>query len=99
MLGELGKRIKERQYHRCNSKSIILLQVPRNRVQRRCFQKSTKGPIVLQRDTIPGYYNKPEKKYGVRKSTTYKGKPHSSHARIEKRKHLIRNKSCTLLKR
>ena len=34
------------------------------------------------------------RKYGVRRSTTYKGKPHSSHARIEKRKHLLRNKKC-----
>ncbi|CAL5429333.1 unnamed protein product [Camellia sinensis] len=43
---------------------------------------------------IPGYYKEPEKKYGIRKATTYKGKPHSSHVRIDKRKYLQKSKHC-----
>ncbi|XP_042386518.1 uncharacterized protein LOC121978206 [Zingiber officinale] len=43
---------------------------------------------------IPGYYKDPKKKYGLRRSTTYKGKPHQTHARVEKKKHLLRNKKC-----
>ncbi|CAL5328580.1 unnamed protein product [Camellia sinensis] len=44
------------------------------------------GNEDLEREIpIPGYYKEPEKKYGVRKATTYKGKPHSSHVRIDKR--------------
>ncbi|CAM0147943.1 unnamed protein product [Urochloa decumbens] len=39
--------------------------------------------------------HKKYKSLGTRRSTTYKGKPHRSHARIDKRKYLqSRNKSC-----
>ena len=42
---------------------------------------------------VPNYYKKPGRKYGVRKSTTYRGKPHASHVRIAKTKHL-KNRKC-----
>nr|GFB15768.1 TPA: orf y [Tanacetum cinerariifolium] len=36
---------------------------------------------------IPGYYKNNRKKYGIRKSRTYKGKPHNSHVKPFKRKY------------
>ncbi|GJW70533.1 Orf y [Tanacetum coccineum] len=36
---------------------------------------------------IPGYYKNNRKKYGMRKSRTYKGKPHNSHVKPFKRKY------------
>lgn len=36
---------------------------------------------------IPGYYKNDRKKYGMRKSRTYKGKPHNSHVKPFKRKY------------
>ncbi|GKD55165.1 Orf y, partial [Tanacetum coccineum] len=36
---------------------------------------------------IPGYYKNNMKKYGMRKSKTYKGKPHNSHVKPFKRKY------------
>nr|WGH47421.1 polyprotein [Theobroma cacao] len=48
------------------------------------FQRSLKDLQFCKEVHIPGYYEK--KKYGLRKSTTYKGKPHQSHVRIFKKK-------------
>nr|ASG91844.1 polyprotein [Cacao swollen shoot virus] len=56
------------------------------------FKRSLKSLSFCKDIPITGYYDKP--KYGVRRSQTYKGKPHATHARIEKKKHLIRNKRC-----
>lgn len=50
------------------------------------FQKEVRDLSFCARIPVPGYY-KSEKKYGLRKSTTYKGKPHSSHLRVFKKKH------------
>ncbi|GKF49162.1 Orf y [Tanacetum coccineum] len=36
---------------------------------------------------IPGYYKNKRKKYGIRKSRTYNGKPHNSHVNPFKRKY------------
>ncbi|GJS49359.1 hypothetical protein Tco_0599480 [Tanacetum coccineum] len=36
---------------------------------------------------IPGYYKNNRKKYGIRKSRTYKGKPHNSHVKPFKKKY------------
>ena len=101
MPGELGKRIKEafETKYRGNTIGVI----PRvlfsyKYLEAECkdaaFRRALKDLSFCSEIPIPGYYNKPERRYGVRRSTTYKGKPHSSHARIEKRKHLIRNKKC-----
>ncbi|ATZ69477.1 ORF3 polyprotein [Cacao swollen shoot Ghana L virus] len=56
------------------------------------FKRSLKSLSFCKDMPLTGYYDKP--KYGVRRSQTYKGKPHATHARIEKKKHLIRNKRC-----
>nr|ATZ69445.1 ORF3 polyprotein [Cacao swollen shoot Togo A virus] len=57
------------------------------------FRRSLKSLSFCKDMPITGYYDKAPK-YGMRRSKTYKGKPHASHARVEKRKHLIRNKKC-----
>nr|QJC63536.1 polyprotein [Cacao swollen shoot virus] len=57
------------------------------------FKRSLKSLSFCKDMPLTGYYDQPSK-YGMRKSKTYKGKPHASHARVEKRKHLIRNKKC-----
>ncbi|GMN74814.1 hypothetical protein TIFTF001_054451, partial [Ficus carica] len=57
------------------------------------FKRSLKNLSFCKDIPIPGYY-KGQKNMGIRKSTKYKGKPHECHARIEKRKHLIRNRKC-----
>ncbi|XP_074560821.1 uncharacterized protein LOC141817011, partial [Curcuma longa] len=57
------------------------------------YKRNLKNLSFCKQIPIPGYYKGP-KTYGVRRSKTYKGKPHATHARIEKRKHLVRNKKC-----
>ncbi|AHI90954.1 polyprotein [Hibiscus bacilliform virus GD1] len=57
------------------------------------FRRSLKNLSFCSEMPLPGYYGE-KKRYGVRRSTTYKGKPHPTHARIEKQKHLVRNKRC-----
>nr|AYH52631.1 ORF3 [Dioscorea bacilliform AL virus 2] len=58
------------------------------------FSRSLKSLQFCNQIPIPGYYKNNEKKYGARKSTTYKGKPHQTHVRIEKKKHLQRERKC-----
>lgn len=43
---------------------------------------------------IAGYYKSHQKKYGLCKSKTYKGKPHDTHVRIFKRKKYGQQKKC-----
>ncbi|XP_042472282.1 uncharacterized protein LOC122054935 [Zingiber officinale] len=58
------------------------------------FKRSLKDLSFCSQISIPGYYNTEKKKMGIRKSKTYKGKPYGTHARIEKKKHLVGNKKC-----
>ncbi|ADN88182.1 polyprotein [Pineapple bacilliform CO virus] len=57
------------------------------------YQRSLKTLDFCKEFPIPNFYKGPQKKYGVRKSTTYRGKPHKSHIRIDKTKHL-KNRKC-----
>nr|WCR39427.1 ORF3 [Pineapple bacilliform CO virus] len=57
------------------------------------YQRSLKTLDFCKEFPIPNFYKGPQKKYGLRKSTTYRGKPHKSHIRIDKTKHL-RNRKC-----
>ncbi|ASA40120.1 ORF3 [Dioscorea bacilliform virus] len=57
------------------------------------FSRALKSLSFCSQIPIPGYY-KSEKRFGARKSKTYKGKPHDSHVRIEKKKHLKKEKKC-----
>ncbi|KAJ3705004.1 hypothetical protein LUZ61_008709 [Rhynchospora tenuis] len=42
---------------------------------------------------VPGYYQK-SKRYGLRKSKTYRGKPHDTHIRVFKKKHSDKVRKC-----
>ncbi|KAJ8458737.1 hypothetical protein OPV22_031663 [Ensete ventricosum] len=57
------------------------------------YQRSLKNLDFCKEFPVPGYYKKPGYKYGRRKTTTYRGKPHKTHVRIDKRKHL-KNRKC-----
>ncbi|KAJ8466186.1 hypothetical protein OPV22_028738 [Ensete ventricosum] len=57
------------------------------------FQRSLKDLDFCSKIPIPGYY-KTNKKYGLRKSRTYKGKPHESHVRAKGKKHPEKLKKC-----
>ena len=57
------------------------------------YQRQIKNLNFCKDFPVPNYYKKSERKYGVRKSTTYWGKPHASHIRIAKTKHL-KNRKC-----
>nr|WEX32083.1 polyprotein [Dioscorea bacilliform SN virus] len=99
--GDLGKIIKE-QFEKSYAGNTIGVH-PRilftyKYLQEECkkaaLSRALKNLQFCSKIPIPGYYKGTEKKYGVRKSTTYKGKPHDSHVRIERRKHLMKTKKC-----
>nr|WOJ52281.1 polyprotein [Fig badnavirus 1] len=101
MPGDLGKRIKEdfdNKYPGVVSGVVPRVLFAYKFLEKECrdaaFKRSLKNLSFCSSIPIPGYYKNTGKKYGVRRSKTYKGKPHESHARIEKRKHLVRNKRC-----
>lgn len=58
------------------------------------LQRSLKDLTFCNQIPIPGYYNSPRKKNGLRKAQTYKGKPHDSHVRVFKKKHQDRQRKC-----
>ncbi|QBA88842.1 polyprotein [Aglaonema bacilliform virus] len=100
MPGDLGQKIKAEYEAKYPGNTIGV--IPRilfsykyleNECRDAAFKRSLKGLSFCKDIPIPGYYQS-KRKYGIRKATTYKGKPHNSHARIEKRKHLTRNKRC-----
>ncbi|XP_042435350.1 uncharacterized protein LOC122021310 isoform X2 [Zingiber officinale] len=98
---DLGRRIKaafDEKYQGntmgVHPRVIFTYKYLEEECKKAAFSRSLKDLTFCNQIPIPGYYQSPKKKYGVRKSTTYKGKPHQSHARIEKKKHLIRNKKC-----
>ncbi|XP_042468102.1 uncharacterized protein LOC122051185 isoform X1 [Zingiber officinale] len=57
------------------------------------IQKSVKDLAFCSKIPIPGYYNK-QKKFGLRKAKTYKGKPHDSHVRVFEKKKADQQKKC-----
>ncbi|KAJ3700824.1 hypothetical protein LUZ61_004529 [Rhynchospora tenuis] len=61
--------------------------------KRAALQKSLKDLSFCSRIPIPGYYQK-NKKYGLRKSKTYRGKPHDTHIRVFKKKHADKVRKC-----
>ncbi|AAY99427.1 polyprotein [Banana streak virus Acuminata Yunnan] len=66
--------------------------------QEAVFQSQLKKLDFCKGTPVHGLYGKDKaygRKYGVRKSTSYKGKPHKSHVRIDKKKHLLmKRKDC-----
>ncbi|XP_042375936.1 uncharacterized protein LOC121969765 isoform X2 [Zingiber officinale] len=102
MSGDLGNRIKTA--FEAKHPGLTVGVFPRvifahKFLEQKCkdaaFKRSLKDLSFCSQIPIPGYYQKSgARKVGVRQSRTYKGKPHGSHVRIEKRKHLLRNKKC-----
>ncbi|KAJ4782008.1 polyprotein, partial [Rhynchospora pubera] len=63
------------------------------RCKQAALQRSLKDLSFCSKIPLPGYYGE-RKKYGLRKSKTYKGKPHESHVRVFKRKHADKVRKC-----
>ncbi|KAJ4755548.1 polyprotein [Rhynchospora pubera] len=61
--------------------------------KRVALQRSLKDLSFCSRIPVPGYYQK-NKKYGLRKAKTYRGKPHDTHIIVFKRKHADKVRKC-----
>nr|WKY95835.1 polyprotein [Dioscorea bacilliform BL virus] len=99
--GDLGTRIKEAFEATYAGNTIgvhprvmFTYKYLEEECKKAAFARSLKNLQFCSKIPIPGYYKNSERKVGVRRSTTYKGKPHSSHVRIERRKHLTKEKRC-----
>ncbi|KAJ3706170.1 hypothetical protein LUZ61_009875 [Rhynchospora tenuis] len=57
------------------------------------LQRSLKDLSFCSQIPVPGYYQK-NKRYGLRKSKTYRGKPHDTHIRVFKKKHSDKVRKC-----
>ncbi|GMP72108.1 hypothetical protein CsSME_00030254 [Camellia sinensis var. sinensis] len=96
MPGDLGERIKKAFSERypgniigVGPRILFSYKYLEAECKNAAFQKSLRNLDFCKEIPIPGYYKETEKKkYGLRKATTYKGKPHPSHVRIDKRKYL-----------
>nr|WET17319.1 polyprotein [Banana streak Musa itinerans virus] len=95
------KKFKERYPH--NTIGVApRITFTRNYMKEICqeavFQSQLKKLDFCRSTPVHGLYGKDKaygRKYGVRKSTSYKGKPHKSHVRIDKKKHLtMKRKDC-----
>nr|ACB87156.1 polyprotein [Citrus yellow mosaic virus] len=102
MPGDLGQRMKKayEEKHPGNivgvcPRILFAYKYLEGECKDAAFRRSLKNLSFCSSIPIPGYYGgrSSERRYGIRRTTTYKGKPHNTHARIEKTKHL-RNKKC-----
>ncbi|CAL5326497.1 unnamed protein product [Camellia sinensis] len=101
MPGDLGERIKKAFNERypgniigVGPRILFSYKYLEAECKNAAFQKSLRNLDFCREIPIPRYYKETEKKYGLRKATTYKGKPHPSHVRIDKRKYLQKTKHC-----
>lgn len=65
--------------------------------EKAALQKSISKMDFCRNTPVHGLYGRERsyRKYGARKSTSYKGKPHKTHVRIGKKKHLsLRKRNC-----
>ncbi|GKB10460.1 Orf y, partial [Tanacetum coccineum] len=90
----LSKKIEESfmaKYHGLNSGVLPAIKFTHNFVSEMCkdatLAKELRDLSLCSAIPIPGYYKNNRKKYGMRKSRTYKGKPHNSHVKPFKRKY------------
>ncbi|KAG6533820.1 hypothetical protein ZIOFF_007698 [Zingiber officinale] len=102
----LGDRVEKefKERHPTNTIGVVpriafTRQFLKDMCQEALFQSQLKKMNFCGNTPVHGVYGKNKekagKKFGARKSTTYKGKPHDSHVRIGKAKHLaLRKKNC-----
>nr|GEV02810.1 ORFIII-like polyprotein [Tanacetum cinerariifolium] len=90
----LSKKIKESfraKYPGLNSGVLPVIKFTHTFVSQMCkdtaLAKELRDLSLCSAIPIPGYYKNNRKKYGMRKSRTYKGKPHNSHVKPFKRKY------------
>ncbi|GJT25512.1 hypothetical protein Tco_0895449 [Tanacetum coccineum] len=84
----LSKKIKEpfkAKYPGLNSGVLPAIKFTHTFVSEMCkdvaLAKELRDLSLCSTIPIPGYYKNNRKKYGIRKSRTYKGKPHNSHVK------------------
>nr|QCL07901.1 polyprotein [Sweet potato badnavirus B] len=101
MPGDLGTKIKE-EFDKKHPGAEIAV-IPRiffahkyleDRCKEAAFTRSLKSVSFCKDIPIQGYYGSDKPKYTPRKAKTYKGKPHETHVRIDRRKNLDRNSHC-----
>ncbi|PKU67578.1 hypothetical protein MA16_Dca018881 [Dendrobium catenatum] len=97
LLGEeVEKAFKER--HPGNTVGVLprikfTYQYLADLCKKAAIQRGVKDLSICRKISVPGYYNH-QKKYGLRKSKNYKGKPHDSHVRVIKNKNKPRSTKC-----
>jgi hypothetical protein len=101
--GDLGARIKqayEKEFGQnigVAPRILFAYRYLETQCKEAAFARSLKDLEFCKEIPIPGYYNSSKKNQGVRnslrKSKTYKGKPHDTHIRVERTKYL-QNKKC-----
>lgn len=98
---KIEKAFKER--HPTNTIGVAArIAFTRNYLKEMCqeayFQNQLKKMSLCRETPVHGVYGKRKdgfRRFGARKSTSYKGKPHKSHIRVGKQKHLaLRKKDC-----
>lgn len=101
MPGDLGYKMKEefdKAYPGANIAVIPRIMFAYKYLEARCkeaaFARSLKSVSFCRDIPIPGYYGNDKPKYTTRKARSYKGKPHETHVRIDRRKNLERTSHC-----
>ncbi|KAI3825717.1 hypothetical protein L1987_07300 [Smallanthus sonchifolius] len=91
----ISKRIEEafrNKYHGLTAGVLPAIKFTHTYISEMCteaaLQKEHRDLSLCSAIPIPGYYEKTGKRYGIRKSRTYKGKPHDkTHVKVFKRKY------------
>nr|GMC54651.1 polyprotein [Ipomoea batatas]GME07864.1 polyprotein [Ipomoea batatas] len=101
MPGDLGYKMKEefdKAYPGADIAVMPRILFAYKYLEARCkeaaFARSLKSVSFCRDIPIPGYYGDSKPKYTTRKARSYKGKPHETHVRIDRRKNLERTSHC-----
>nr|GMC61537.1 polyprotein [Ipomoea batatas] len=101
MPGDLGYKMKEefdKAYPGADIAVMPRILFAYKYLEAKCkeaaFARSLKSVSFCRDIPIPGYYGDSKPKYTTRKARSYKGKPHETHVRIDRRKNLERTSHC-----